>query len=147
DFELVRKLGRGGFGEVWEARGPGGVSVALKFIPLEDRAGHFEVRSLEFMKGIRHPHLIATFGAWQPGPMLVIAMELAEASLLDRLNQARKQGQTGIPTEELREYMAEAAKGIDHLNHLGILHRDIKPHNLLLVGGGVKVADFGLAKL
>ena len=41
----------------------------------------------------------------------------------------------------------EGAKGIDHLNGLGIQHRDIKPQNLLIAGGGVKVADFGLAKV
>src|SRR5262249_55204931 len=51
------------------------------------------------------------------------------------------------PQRELLEYMREAAKGIDHLNELGIQHRDIKPQNFLLVGGGLKVADFGLAKI
>src|SRR5205823_6312901 len=59
----------------------------------------------------------------------------------------QEQGLPGIPREELLEYLREAAKGIDHLNGLDIQHRDIKPQNLLLVGGSVKVADFGLAKL
>jgi serine/threonine protein kinase len=43
--------------------------------------------------------------------------------------------------------MRDAARGLDYLNGQGIQHRDVKPHNFLLVGGGVKVADFGLAKL
>jgi formylglycine-generating enzyme required for sulfatase activity len=47
----------------------------------------------------------------------------------------------------LLDYLRDAARGLDYLNSLGIQHRDVKPHNLLLVGGGVKVADFGLAKL
>jgi formylglycine-generating enzyme required for sulfatase activity len=147
DYELVQQLGQGGFGEVWKAKGPGGFAVALKFIRLGNKAGAVELRSLEVMKDIRHAHLLGVFGAWQRQELLIIAMELADRSLLDRLYEATAQGLPGIPRDELLEYMREAAKGIDHLNGLDIQHRDIKPHNLLLVGGSVKVADFGLAKL
>ncbi len=157
DYELVCLLGRGGFGEVWKAVGPGGFAVALKFIRLDGQGGRVELRSLELMKGIRHAHLLPMFGAWQRGAHLVIAMELAERTLLDRLRQAQGEGLPGVPPPELLESMHEAAKGIDFLNeprHLvdggrpvGIQHKDIKPQNLLLVGGCVKVADFGLAKL
>jgi serine/threonine protein kinase len=147
DFELMERLGRGGFGEVWKARGPGGFCVALKFVRLGERPGTIELRSLELIKNLRHTHLIGIFGAWQREDTLILAMELGDRTLLDRLREAEKEGQPGIPAPELLECMREAAKGIDHLNGKGIQHRDIKPHNLLLVGGGVKVADFGLAKL
>jgi formylglycine-generating enzyme required for sulfatase activity len=147
DYQMVRLLGRGGFGEVWKAVGPGGFAVALKFVRLEARAGALELRSLELMKDIRHPHLLGMFGAWQRDDFLILAMELADQSLHDRWQQTQKEGLPGIPFDELLEYLREAAKGIDHLNAIGIQHRDIKPQNLLLAGGGVKVADFGLAKL
>src|SRR5262249_26053254 len=88
---------------------------------------------------------------------LVIAMELASGTLEDRLNEAIRQGLPGIPREELLEYFQEAAKGIDYLNEphpvrggaewVAVQHRDIKPRNILLVGNGVKVADFGLARI
>jgi formylglycine-generating enzyme required for sulfatase activity len=147
DFVLVAKLGEGGFGEVWKARGPGGIDVALKFIALGDRVGEVELRALELIKGIRHPHLVGLFGAWQQDDQLILAMDLADGTLLDCLNAALLQGHQGIPRPELLEYMREAAKGLDHLNSINIQHQDVKPQNLLLVGGGVKVADFGLAKV
>jgi serine/threonine protein kinase len=144
-FTLVQFLGRGGFGEVWKATGPGGFSVAMKFIPLGDAAGNVEVRALELMKDVRHAHLLGQFGAWEREGMLIVAMELADGALSDRLREAIRQGLPGIPADELSEYVREAAKGLDYLHSLGVQHRDVKPHNLLLVGGSVKVADFGLA--
>src|SRR5207248_9322975 len=108
-------------------------------------------------QGIRHAHLLSTFGAWRHGNLLIVAMELGDRTLLQRWEEARDQGQAGIPPRELLEYLREAAKGIDFLNEprhpgpggepVGIQHKDIKPQNLLLVGGSVKVADFGLAKV
>ena len=146
-YQLVKMLGSGGFGAVWTALGPGGVTVALKFIRLGGQVSEIELRSLELMKNIRHPHLVGISGIWQREDMLVIAMELGDRTLLDRLREAQRQGLPGIPVPELLEHMREVAEGIDYLNSIQIVHRDIKPANLLLVGGGAKVADFGLAKV
>jgi formylglycine-generating enzyme required for sulfatase activity/serine/threonine protein kinase len=147
DYQLLYQLGKGGFGEVWKATGPGGYLLALKFVRLADRGSSSELRALDLMKNIRHPHLLGLFGAWQVDGYLIVAMELGDRTLMDRLKEAQRDGLPGIPRHELLEYMSEAARGIDHLNNLNIQHRDIKPQNLLIVGGGVKVADFGLAKL
>ena len=152
-YTLVQKLGSGGFGEVWKASGPGGFHVALKFVPMNKQVGQTEVRSLEVIREIRHPNLLSYFGTWIVGDMLVIATELADCTLLDRLHEAQRKGQDGIPVFELLVYMEEAAKGIDYLNEpttpgrVRIQHRDIKPQNLLLSGGSVKVGDFGLARV
>jgi tetratricopeptide (TPR) repeat protein len=146
-YVLVKRLGRGGCGEVWQADGPGGFSVALKFVSLGDEVANVELRSLSLLKEIRHANLLGISGAWQTGGMLVIALEMADGSLLDRLKTASEAGRRGLPAAMLLEYMQDAARGIDHLHERGIQHRDIKPANLLLLGGSVKVADFGLAKL
>src|SRR5262249_55900808 len=57
-YTLIRLLGQGGFGEVWEADAPGGVRVALKFIRLDSRAADPEQRALKLIGNIRHPHLL-----------------------------------------------------------------------------------------
>jgi formylglycine-generating enzyme required for sulfatase activity len=146
-YVLQKRLGRGGFGEVWQAQAPGEIPIAMKFIALGSQAGALELRALEAVKAIRHPHLVSHFGAWQLHGYLILAMELADSSLMDELKQAVKQGQPGIPCPVLLEYMRDAAEGLDHLKEVKLLHRDVKPQNLLIVGKRVKVGDFGLLKV
>ena len=117
--------------------------------------GNAEPRSLEILNR-RHPNLLLTLGAWQVEGSLVIAMELADQTLHDRFEAAVQEGHRGIPGAELLEYLREASNGIDFLNspqarsyggeRVGVQHRDIKPQNILCVGSGVKVADFGLVR-
>jgi len=93
----------------------------------------------------------------QDGPAeLIIAMGLGDQNLYDRLEQCRQKGLPGIPDEELLGYLEDSAAAIDFLNSpvhdlgagpAGIQHCDIKPHNLVLVGGSVQVCDFGLAQM
>lgn len=156
-YRLENRLGKGGFGEVWKAIGPGGFAVALKFVPLHDRLGASELRSLDVLKTVHHPNLLTIFGAWQEHGFLIVAMELADMTLLDRFMEATATGAIGIPSVELVKYMDEIARGLDYLNQPGtnpsdsakeaIQHRDIKPQNILLMGGGVKIGDFGLMRI
>ncbi|MCI0702237.1 MAG: serine/threonine protein kinase [Planctomycetia bacterium] len=148
DYQLVRKLGAGAFGEVWHARGPGGRDVALKFIRLDSRAhAATELRSLEVMRKIRHPNLVSLFGAWYEDGCLILAMELCDCTLADRLAEALARKLPGIPIDELLGYMRDAANGLDALVAQDVLHRDVKPANLLLLGPACVVGDFGLAKV
>jgi len=88
--------------------------------------------------------------------LMIIANLLANHSLGDRLKEVRKKGLQGIPHEELLGYVTEAAKGLDFLNltqHTigvsegSIQHCDVKPDNILLIGGSVVLADWGVAQL
>src|SRR5205085_2719222 len=115
-YRLVKWIGGGGFGDLWKAETEGGFHVALKFVRQEDKGGAIELRALDIIRNIHHPNLLSTFGAWQLGGYLVIGMELADRSLWDRFREVITERLSGIPREELLEYVYEAAKGIDHLN-------------------------------
>ncbi len=155
-IRLVRRIGVGGSGEVWKAEGAGGFPVAVKIILLSGARSAAHLRGLDIARTVRHPNLLANFGAWADDERLILAMELADGSLWDRFLEARDRGLRGIPRDELIDALAEAARGVDYLNDprherdgrggLGVQHRDLKPQNILLVGGGVKVADFGAAR-
>jgi len=147
-FVGPQPIGRGGAGDVWLARNRAGIQVAIKRIPLNERMGQAELGALEALKNIRHAHLLpfiniakrATAGAHHEE--LLVVMEMADGSLAQEL---AKKGP--IDANVLLKYMQEAAEGLDYLHQsYGHVHRDVKPGNLLLLGGSVKVADFGLAK-
>ncbi|MCD0462176.1 serine/threonine protein kinase [Roseiconus lacunae] len=147
-YELVRKLGSGGYGEVWEAMGPGGFPIAMKFIGSNSTSSD-QLRELEIAKQAKHPNLIATHGAWSLDESIAVAMELADQTLGDLFRDRMKAGHAGIERNELVRFLKDAASGIDFLNgepHK-VQHRDIKPDNILLVGGGAKVADFGISRI
>jgi serine/threonine protein kinase/Tfp pilus assembly protein PilF len=156
-YRLLERVGMGGAGEVWSAEAPGGLRVALKIVRLTGPLGRREMTNLRILRSIRHPNLLAYFGAWQTDGRLIIGMELADRSLWDRFAEARRQGLAGIPLSELLEVLSDTAKVIDFLNEprhelvgrsgVAIRHRDIKPQNIMLIGQGVKVADFGLSCL
>ena len=175
-YKLIRQLGRGGYGEVWEASAPGNLRIALKLVKnLEANTGRQEFKALQLIKNISHVHLLALHAYWlldakgeviadelvgtpesPPPAMLVLATRLAEKNLLQRLRECQKAGERGIPAPELIEYMRQAASAIDFLNaprhvygdkRISITHRDIKPENILLSSDVAIVADFGLVKL
>jgi hypothetical protein len=148
-YTLSTRLGAGGYGEVWLAHAPGGLTKAVKFIfgSYNDKRAEHELRALQKVKEVRHPFLLSLERIEVVDGRLVIVTELAESSLKDRFDECIKQGLPGIPRTELLSYLRDAADALDYLSHKHSLqHLDVKPENLLIVAGHVKVADFGLVK-
>lgn len=151
-YRLINPLGKGGFGEVWKCEAPGGIQKAIKFIrgnctnPVGNQLqAAQEYRALKRVVAIRHPFILQMDRIEEIDNELMIVMELADRTLHELLDSYRQSGYSGIPRDELLGYMAEAAEALDHMNQQhGLMHLDIKPGNLFLVSGHVKIADFGL---
>ena len=154
-YRVSRKLGSGGFGEVWEASDPNGQAVALKFLSIEtSHSTTQELRSLQAIRKLTHPHLLRIDQVWSHKGYVIFAMELADGSLSDLLNVYQADYGVALPADHACHYLMQAAKGLDFLNarqhdvggmRVAIQHCDVKPSNLLLCGNTVKVADFGLS--
>lgn len=154
-YTLIRLRGRGGFATVWEASSPTGTPVALKFMSSANAASTAkELRSLQTIKAIEHPHLLKIYQVWSTAGNIVVSMDLAEASLLDLVEVYLEA--TGRPPEpeKVGLYLYQAAMALDFLNArkhridgrtVALQHGDVKPNNILLVGDIALLADYGLA--
>lgn len=151
-YRLIELLGRGGFGEVWKCEVPGGLVKAIKFVGGEDPSrkakrslADQELKALQRIKMIRHPYLLSIERVEVIEDILIVVMELADQSLYKLLLQYQADGRNSFPRNLLLRWMLETAEVLDLLNfQFGLQHLDIKPHNLFLISGHIKVADFGL---
>ncbi len=153
EYRLVRRLGRGAFGEVWLADdlSPLARPVALKFLRLSPSARRRE-QALEALRNearvlgsLRHPNIVPVH-AWRqagdpPAPCLVLGY--VSGGSLDR---AVERG-GALPWATAGRYVADVAEGLSLLHAKGVIHRDVKPANILLDPGADEavLTDFGIA--
>ncbi len=148
-YVLQRKIGSGGYGEVWLADAPGGLRKAVKLVygTMTEMHAMNELRSLRRILTVSHPFLLSLERIEVVDGQLIVITELADASLLDRFHEFKSKNECGIPRDRLLHYLRDAAEALDFLcQRHDLQHLDIKPGNLLLLADRVKVADFGLVK-
>jgi len=149
-YKVLEELGRGAMGVVYRARDPAlDRIVALKTIVLSDdadgRKDYQKRLALEARAAgkLTHPNIVTTFDFGEEGDLAYIAMELLEGV---ELRERLKQGP--LPAADAVDIAVQVADGLGFAHERGIVHRDIKPGNIMLLErGDVKIMDFGIARM
>ena len=145
-YAVLAPLGAGGMGEVYRAKDTRlDRSVALKVLPAEvahdpERRARFE-RAARTVSSLNHPHICTLYDVGNQDGIDHIVLELIEGeTLLDRLKKGP------LPLPQALRYGIEIADALDKAHRSGVVHRDLKPGNVILANAGTKLMDFGLAK-
>ena len=146
-YEVLGPLGAGGMGEVYKARDTRlDRTVAIKILPPEfsadpDRRARFE-REAKTIAGLSHPHICTLHDVGEHNGSTYLVMEhLQGETLAGRLEKGR------LPLDQALSVATEIADALAGAHKQGIIHRDMKPGNVMLTKAGAKLLDFGLAKL
>ncbi|MBK5255780.1 MAG: serine/threonine protein kinase [Vicinamibacteria bacterium] len=146
-YEILAPLGAGGMGEVYRARDTRlDRSVAVKVLPSHltsdtDLRARFE-REAKAVSSLNHPHICTLHDVGRHEGTDYLVMELVEGeALADRLKKG------ALPLDQTLRIAIEIADALDKAHRQGVIHRDLKPGNVMLTKVGSKLMDFGLAKL
>lgn len=147
-YRLVERIGAGGFGTVFRARDLDlGRDVAVKVLrPDPDGAADVLARfdrEAKLMAGVRHPNVVSVYDRGAHDDVAFVVMELLAGP--DLATVVRQDDP--LPVTEVLGYVTQVAAGLRYLHGLPrpVIHRDLKPQNLLLDGDVVKIGDFGIA--
>jgi eukaryotic-like serine/threonine-protein kinase len=145
-YEIVAPLGAGGMGEVYRAKDTRlGREVAVKVLPQhlssnpEIRA-RFE-REAKTVSSLNHPHICTLHDVGREGDVDYLVMELVEGETL-----AQRLTKGALPLADVLKLGAQIADALDRAHRAGVMHRDLKPGNVMLTKSGAKLMDFGLAR-
>jgi eukaryotic-like serine/threonine-protein kinase len=145
-YEILAPIGAGGMGEVYRARDTRlDREVAIKVLPAHlsspEMRQRFE-REAKAVSQLSHPHICALFDVGREGDLEFLVMELLEGETL-----SARLARGPLPPEQTLRYGREIAEALDRAHRQDIVHRDLKPGNVMLTKSGVKLLDFGLAKV
>ena len=144
-YRPLRPLGSGASGSVWLARDERhGLDVALKIVPREGKAGHRAEREAEAAARLRHERCLRAYGVGSDAGHVYIAYEYVGGRTL---REAMRSGE--LDDARAVEAAGQILDGLAHAHGRGIVHRDVKPTNVLLAEGdgvSVRLLDFGLAR-
>lgn len=151
-YRLLSKIATGGMAEVWTADcGPDTETIAIKLIRQEMRGNHqieqrFQ-REIRISLSIEHPNIVRFYDLGVQDWDLYIAMELIHGCNAEQLTSYWPDQR--VPPSEVIKIGSQVLLALEHAHACGIIHRDIKPGNIMIVGGrcmeSVKLTDFGLA--
>jgi len=146
-FTLLDRVGDPNMGQVWIARSDAGATVALKCISEQFRGNEDMIRRFwrecAFQMRLRHPSIVQVSDCVQhEGDLFLVMQYIRGGSLEDRLRQAMG---NPLPFEEILSISSDVLHALDYAHQNGVIHRDVKPSNILLEGGRAYLTDFGVA--
>src|SRR6201997_3780373 len=145
-YEILGPLGAGGMGAVYRARETRlGRDVALKILPAEFspdpiRKQRFE-HEAKTISRLNHPHICVLYDVGNQDGVEYLVMECVEGETL-----AKRLERGALPLEQVLKFGAQIADALDKAHRGGLVHRDLKPGNIMLTASGAKLLDFGLAR-
>src|SRR5215472_10170508 len=146
-YEILSHLGAGGQGEVYKGRDTRlNRTVAIKVLPSHfsnsaEMKARFD-REAQTIAGLNHPHICVLYDVGHQDGTDYLVMEYLEGQTL---GQRLEKG--ALPLDEALKIAVEIADALDKAHRQGVVHRDLKPGNVMLTKSGAKLLDFGLAKL
>jgi serine/threonine-protein kinase len=149
-FRLVEPVGQGGIGQVWLAkdRAHDNAPVACKILRpelAEDRAALSDLkREVLLTRRLRHPGIVGVYTFWEAAPWRFVTMEYVDGGNLSDFLTEREQPFT---TDDVLPWLKTLSEALDYAHEEGILHRDVKPANMMRrKDGKVRLGDFGIAR-
>jgi tRNA A-37 threonylcarbamoyl transferase component Bud32 len=148
DYEILEQVGSGGMGIVYKARHrQRNRIVALKIIR-KDRLSHPEAvarfrREAVAAARLSHPNIVLLFDSDAEGDVHYLAMEYVNGVTLQEVVDS----QGPLPINQAHDFLRQAALGLQHAHEQKLIHRDVKPSNLMVTGNVLKILDMGVARL
>src|ERR1700730_10570178 len=145
-YEIQSPLGAGGMGEVYRARDSRlartvAIKVLAEHLAENPEAKERFEREARAISSLSHPNICLLYDVGQQDGVRFLVMEYLEGeTLADRLRKGP------LPSEQVLKYGIEICEGLEKAHRSGVVHRDLKPGNIMLTKGGAKLMDFGLAK-
>ena len=152
DYPIIKRIGKGGMGDVYLAKHPTlKKEIILKSLSIRNDKESYErfLQEASVMMEFRHQNIVQVYDHFREGRSTYIAMEYVPGKDLNALLNERAKTPQGaaIPVPLALFILYQAALGLHHAHTKNVIHRDIKPHNILLsVSGDVKIVDFGIAR-
>jgi hypothetical protein len=143
-FEIKNSISQGAMGAVYRAFDREvGDEVAVKRLLDVRHAARFEIEA-RLLSQLRHPRVVRVLHYFQDGTGQYLVMNLVSGTDLGEL--LKRRGNPGLPPEDAIQYVLEASEALQYVHEQLIVHRDVKPQNLILSEEGVVLVDFGIAR-
>jgi hypothetical protein len=142
-YTIGAPISRGAMGAVYLARSGDGTEVAIKQLVDLRQAARFEIEA-RLLARLQHPRIARVLDHFQDPEGSYLVMELVRGSDLGQV--IADEGDPGLPVERAVEYAIQACEALQYVHDEQVLHRDVKPRNLILGERGVVLVDFGVAR-